>query len=195
VEVSTAAVAADFMEVAEQRFTGEEVSPAEAALGSSADAPTQDIVAAPMQGEATTEVGATMELAAVMDGAAAVTDGVAGIGVEDTATDGVGELALVGRIGVGDGDIRMAPTTTRDITRRDLIILTRPTVLRAIPRAIRILATGTTILHRQIPTHGHSLTRTDPQDTGRHRHRETYSVRTTETLPPRRVGRFCPLTG
>ena len=171
-EVSTAAVAADFMEVAEQRFTGEEVSPAEAALGSSADAPTQDIVAAPMQGEATTEVGATMELAAVMDGAAAVTDGVAGIGVEDTATDGVGELALVGRIGVGEGDIRMPLTTALGITRPVLITLTRTTVLRMILRAIRIPTTVTAILRREIPTRGPCPIRTDLRDPGDHRYPE-----------------------
>jgi hypothetical protein len=165
-EDSTAAVAADFM-AAGQRFTGVEVSAAECTLGLSVDARTADIMVATMEGGATTA------------DITAVTAGAAGIGAMDMVMDGAGELALAGRIGVGDGDIPMAPTTTRDITRPDLITLTRPTVLRAIPRALRIKATGTTILNRQIPTHGHSLTRTGPQDTGRHRHRETYSVRTT----------------
>jgi len=184
-EDSTAAVAADFM-AAGQRFTGVEVSAAECTLGLSVDARTADIMVATMEGGATTA------------DITAVTAGAAGIGAMDMVMDGAGELALAGRIGVGDGDIRMAPTTIRDITRLDLITLTRPTVLRAIPRPIRIKATGATILHREIPTHGRSLTRTVPQDTGRHRRRETYSVRTTETLAPRplrRVGRFCPLTG
>jgi hypothetical protein len=166
-EDSTAAVVvADFM-ASGQRFTGVEVSAAESTPGLSVDARTADIMAAITEGGATTA------------DITAVTAGAAGIGAMDMVMDGVGELASAGRIGVGDGDIRMAPTTTRDITRLDLITLTRPTVLRAIPRALRIKATGTTILHRQIPTHGRSLTRTVLQDTGRHRHRETYSVRTT----------------
>lgn len=181
---STAAVAADFMAVARQRFTGVEVSAAESTPGLSVDALTADIMAATTEGGATT-AGITAVTAMA---------GAAGIGAEDMVTDGAGDLASAGRTGVTGGDIRMAPTTTRDITRLDLITLTRPTALRAIPRAIRIKATGTTILNRQIRTHGRSPTRTGPQDTGRHRHRETYSARTTEALP-RRVGRFCPLTG
>jgi hypothetical protein len=179
---TAAAVAADFMAVARQRFMGVEDSAAESTLGLSVDTRTADIMAATTEGGATTA------------DITAVTAGAAGIGAMDMVMDGAGELASAGRTGATGGDIRMAPTTTRDITRLDLITLTRPTVLRAIPRALRIKATGTTILHQQIPTHGHSLTRTGPQDTGLHRHRETYSVRTTEALP-RRVGRFSPLTG
>lgn len=169
-EDSTAAVAADFMAAARQRFMEVEVSAAESTLRMSVDAGTPDIMAATTEGGATTA------------DITAVTAGAAGIGAEDTVTvDGAGELALAGRIGVGDGDmdIPMAITTAPGITGLDLITITLPTVLRAIPRAIRIKATGTTILRQQIPTHGLSLTRTDPQDTGRHRHRETYSVRTT----------------
>src|SRR5208283_5344393 len=142
-EDSTAAVAEDFMEVvAEEGFTGVEVSTPEATLGT-ADTTTADIVAATM------EAGATA--------------GAEDIGAEDTVTDGDGGLASGGRIGVGD--IRMATTTTLGITRPTLIILTR--TIR-----IRIPTTGTTILHRQIPTHGPSPTRTDPQDTLDPRHRE-----------------------
>jgi hypothetical protein len=192
-EDSTAAAAADFMEAAEQRFMGEGVSAPEAALRMWADAPMADIVAATMDGGATT--GATTEAAAVTAGA---TDGVAGIGAEDTVTDGAGELALGGRIGVGAGDIRMATTTARDITRLDLIILTRTPVLRTILRAMRILATGTAILHRQIPTHSRSQTRTGPQDPGDHPYRGAHLTLATQTLPPRplrRMGRFSPLTG
>lgn len=167
-EDSTAAVAADFMAAARQRFMEVEVSAAESTLRMSVDAGTPDIMAATTEGGATTA------------DITAVTAGAAGIGAEDTVTvDGAGEWASAGRIGDGDMDIPMAITTAPGITALDLITITLPTVLRAIPRAIRIKATGTTILRQQIPTHGLSLTRTDPQDTGRHRHRETYSVRTT----------------
>jgi hypothetical protein len=176
-EDSTAAVAEDFMEVAEG-FTGVEVSTPEATLGTAADTTTADIVAA------------TTEVAAVMAGAAGAgaTAGAEDIGAEDTVTDGAGDgdLASGGRIGVGD--IRMA-TTARGITRPTLIILIR---------TIRILTTGTPILHRQIPTHGPSATRTDPKDPGDPRHREAQPTRTTQTAtsrPLRRVGRFSPLTG
>jgi hypothetical protein len=184
-EGSTAVVAEDFMGVAEQGFTGVEVSTPEATLGTAADTPTEDIVAA------TTEDGATTEVAAVMAGAAGAgaTAEAADIGGEDTVMDGAGDgdLASGGRIGVGD--IRMATTTTRGITRQTLIILTR---------TIRILTTGTTTLHRQIPTRGPSPTRTDPQDPGDPRHQEAQPTRTTQTAtsrPLRRVGRFSPLTG
>ena len=133
-----------------------------------------------------------------MAGAAGATAGAEAIGAEDTVMDGAGELALDGRIGVGDGDIRMALTTALGITRLALIILTRTTVLRTIPRAILILTTGTAILHRQIPTHGPCPTRTDPQDPGDHRYREAERIQTTETAtsrPLRRMGRLSPLTG
>jgi hypothetical protein len=188
-EDSTAAVAADSMVAVGLRFTVVEDSAAGSTLGMSVDARTADIMAAITEGGAT-----TADITAVTVGAMA---GAAGIGAEDTVTDGVvGELALAlaGRTGDGDMDIPMATTTARDITRPGLITLTRPTVHRAIPRAIRIKATGTAIRNRQIPTHGPSPSRTDPQDTGRHRNRETYSARTTEARP-RHVGRFCPLTG
>jgi hypothetical protein len=156
-EDSTAAVAEDFMEVAEPRFAGVEVSMGEPGLGSAADARTAYIVEA-----------ATTEVAAVTAGAEA-TAGAEDIGAEDTVTDGAGDLALGGRIGVGA--IRMAITTIRGIPRLTLIILTR-TVLRTIPRAIRILTTGTTMFQRQIPTRDPCPTRTDPQDPGDHQYRE-----------------------
>ncbi len=186
---TAAAVAADFM-AAGLRFTEVEVSAAESTLGLSADAHTAAIMAATTEGGAT-----TADITAVTDGEAEVTAGVGVIGAADTVTAGAdGESASAGRIGDGDMDIPMAITTAPGITGLDLIILTRPTVLRGIPRALRIKATGTAILNRQIPTHGRSLTRTDPQDMGRRRNRETYSVRTTEALP-RRVREFSPLTG
>ena len=163
-EDSTAAVVVeDFMEAAEEGFTGVEVSTAEAALVTAADIPSADIVAV-----ATT----------------AVTAGAEDIGAEDTVTGGVGDLASGGRI--GDGDIRMATATARGITRLTLMVLTHPTVLRTIPRTIRILTTGTTILRRQIPAHDPRPTRTDPQDPGDPRYRQAQF---------RRVGRFSPLTG
>jgi hypothetical protein len=171
-EDSAAAVAEGFMEVAAEGFTVVEVS-------------TADIVEA-----ATTERGAITE-------AAAVTAGVEDIGAEDTVTDGAGELALGGRIGVGDGDIHMPTTTTPGITRPTLILI-RITVLRTIPRAIRILTTAMTILHRQIPTHGPCPTKTDLQDPGDRRYREAHPIRATEAAtsrPVRRVDRFFLLTG
>ena len=169
----TEAGAEDFMEVAEERSAEVEVSPAEVALGSVADA------------------SATSEVAAVSAGAEE-------IGAEDTVTDGDGDLdlALGGRIGVGDGDIRMA-TTARGTTRPILITLTRTTVLRTIPPGIRILTTGTTILHRQVPRFGLSPTRTDPQDPGDLRYQEAERMQITETAtsrPLRRAVLLSPLT-
>ena len=179
-EDSTAAGAEDFMEAAEPRFAEAEVSPAEAALGSPAD------IAA-----ATTEGGATTEVAAATVGAAGAT-----VGAEDTVMAGAGDLALGGHIGVGDGAIPIA-TTARTTTRPTLIILIHTTVLRTIPRAIRILTTGTTIHRRPIPTDGLSRTRTDRQDPGDLRYREAERMPITETAtsPLRRAGKFSPLTG
>lgn len=179
---STAAVAEDFMEAAEQRFAGVEVSLAAAALGLSADARSADIVAA------------TTGVAAVTAGAAGAT-----AGAEDTVTDGAGELALDGRIGVGDGDIRTL-TITPGITGRTLMMLTRITVLRTIPMAIRIRTMGTTILHREIPMRGPCPTRTARQDPGDHPfpYQEAERIQTMKTTglrPLRRVERFSLLTG
>jgi hypothetical protein len=174
-----AAVEEDFMAAVEEGFRGVEVSTPAATLGT-ADTTTADIVAA------ITEDVATTEVAAVMAGATAAAED---IGAEDTVTDGAGDLASGGRIGVGD--IRMATTTTRGITLPTHIILTR--TIR-----IRILTTGTAILHRQILTQGPSPTRTDPPDPGDPRHREAQPTRTTQTATsPRlhRVGRLSPLTG
>jgi len=189
-EDSTAAVAVDSTEVAEQRFTGEGVLAAEAAPRTSAEARMADIVAATMVGAAITEGGATTVVAGVTAGA---TGGVAGIGAEDMVTDGAGELASGGRIGVGA--ILMPPITVPGITGLILIILTRTMVLRMIPVAIRILTAGTTILRRQIPTHGRSPTSTDRQEPGDRRYLEAHPTRATQTATLRRVGQFCPLTG
>jgi hypothetical protein len=194
-EDSTAAVAADSTEVAEQRSMEEGVLAAEAAPRTLAEARTADIVAATMVGaaitevEVTTEGGATTVVAAVTAGATA---GVAGMGAEDMVTDGVGELASGGRI--GDGDIRMPPITVPGITGLTLIILTRATVPRTIPMAIRILTTETTILPRQIPTHGRSRTRADLQEPGDLRCLEGHPTRATQTAAQRREGQFYPLT-
>ena len=185
-EDSTAAVAEDFMElVAEEGLRGVEVSTPEVTLGMAADTTTADIVAV------TTEDGATTEVTAVLAGAAGAgaTAGAEDIGAQDTVTDGVGDLASVGRTGVGD--IRMATTTTRGITPPTLIILT--SIIR-----IRILTTGTTILHRRILTHRPSPSRKFPSNPGDPRHRETQPTRTTQTAtsrPLHRVGRLSPLTG
>ena len=180
----TAAVAAGFMEVAEEGFTAVEVSTGEAARGTAADTPTADFA------EATTEGAAvTAGAAGAMVGAGEAMAGEEGIGAEDTVTDGAGDgdLASGGRTGVGD--IRMATTTTRGITRPTLIILIR---------TIRILTTGATILHRQILTHGPSPTRTDPPDPGDPRHWEAQATRTMQkatSRPLHRVGRLSLLTG
>ena len=172
-EDSTAAVAAeDFMEAAGQRFTAVEVSLGEAAPGSSADARSADFMAA------TSWVEVALAVAA-------------------GALAGAGDSALGGRIGVGDGDILTA-TTAPGTTGLALIIRTRITVLRTILRAIRIRATGTMILRRQIQTRGPCLTRTDRQDLGDHRYREVERIQTTEAATPQRVGRvgqFSLLTG
>lgn len=180
-EEDSTAAAEDFMEaVAEEGFTGVQVSTPEDTLGMAADTTTADIVVA------TTKDGAITEVAAVMAGATAEAED---IGAQDTVTDGVGDLASVGRTGVGD--IRMATTTAHGITRPTLIILTG--IIR-----IRILTTGTTILHRQILTHRPSPTRDLPSNPGDPRHRETQSTRTTQTAtsrPLHRVGRLSPLTG
>jgi hypothetical protein len=184
-EDSTAEVAEDFMEVAEEVFTVVEASTPEGTLGTAADTPLADIVAA-----------ATTAVAAAMAGVAEATVGAADIG--DTATDGAGDgdLASGGRIGVGD--IRMAMATARGITRLTFMILTHTTVLQTIRRTIRILTTGTAILRRQIPAHGPRPTRTDPQDPGDPRNREVQPTQTTLAATPRplrQVGRFSPLTG
>ena len=177
-EDSTAAVEEDFVAAGEV-FTAVEVSTPEATRGTAGDTTTADIVAA------------TTEVAAVMAGlaGAGATAGAEDIGAEDTVTDGAGDgdLASGGRTGVGD--IRMATTTTRGITRPTLIILIR---------TIRILTTGATILHRQILTHGPSPTRTDPPDPGDPRHWEAQATRTMQkatSRPLHRVGRLSPLTG
>ena len=160
-EDSTAA--ADFMEVAEEGFTAVVDSTAEVILGSAPDTPTAYIVEEALEGGAITEV-------------AAGTVGAEDIGDEGTATDGAGGLALGGRIGVGDGDIRMATTTARGFTRAILIIPTRTTVLRTMRRTIRMPITGTTILRLQIPTHGPCPTITDAQDPGDLRYREAQPI-------------------
>ena len=156
--------AADFMGVADQGFTGVEVSTPEATLPTAADTTTADIVAV------TTEDGATTEVPALWLGRG-LGDGRAGrYWGRGYGYGWAGDLASGGRIGVGD--IRMATTTAQDITRPTLIILTC---------TIPILTTGTTIFHRQILTHGLSPTRTDPQDHGAPRHQEAQPMRTTQT--------------
>jgi hypothetical protein len=189
-EDSTAAVAGDFMEAAERRFTVEGVLAAEVAPRTSAEARTVGIVAAPMQGAATTGAGATTVGEAVT---AEAMGGEADIGAEDMVMDGAGELGLGGRIGVGA--IRTRPITVPGITEVTLIILTRTTVLRMILGATRILTAGTTILPRRIPTHGRSRTKTDRREAGDRQYREEHPTRATQTATLRRVGRFCPLTG
>jgi hypothetical protein len=139
-EDSTAAVAAHFVEVAEEGFTGAEASTAVAALLTPADAPSADTVAA------------TTAVAAAMAGVAEAMAGAAGTGDADTAdTDGAGDLASAsgGRIGVGDwdGGIRMATATAHGITR-PTPILTHTTVPQATRRVIRILTTAALILGR-----------------------------------------------
>jgi hypothetical protein len=214
-EEDSTAAAEDFMEaVAEEGFTGAEVSTAEATLGMAADTTTADIVAATMEDGAITEEGftgvevstpeATLGMAAdtttadiaaatMEDGAitevAAVTAGATAeaedIGAEDTVTDGDGGLASGGRIGVG-GLASGGRIGVGDIRMATTTTrgITRPTLI--IPtRTIRILITGATILHRQILTHRPSPTRTDPQDPGDPRHREAQPTRTKKIATSR----------
>ena len=189
---STVAVAAHFVAVAEEGFTGVEVSTAEAALVTPLVAPSADIVAA-----ATTVAAAMAGVAEAMAGAGGATVGAADIG--DADTDGAGDLASAsgGRIGVGDGGIRMATATTHGITRPTPTILIHTTVLQAIRRVIWILTTGTVILGRQIPTHGPRPARMDPQDPGDPPYQEAHPTRTMQTATSRplgRVGLLSPLT-
>jgi len=122
------AVAADFMEVAEEGFTVVEVLAEEAAatLVSAADIRMAAVIVADMGAEdivaATTVAAVTTAVAAAMDGAGGATAGAAEVGVTEEvgAEAGVGDLDMVGRIGDMAGDIRMATTATR---------ITRPTVI------------------------------------------------------------------
>jgi hypothetical protein len=172
-EDSTAAVAADFMEVEEEGFTAAVAADfMEVEEEGFAAAVAEDFMEVAEEGFTAAVAEDFMEVAEEGFTAAVAED----FGAE-TATDGAGDLALGGRIGAGNGDIRIPTTTARGITRPTLI-LTRTTVLRTILRPIRILTTGTTILHRQIPTHGPSPTRTDPQDPGDPRYREAQPTQT-----------------
>jgi hypothetical protein len=175
---STVAVAAHFVEVAEEAFTGAEASTVEAALLLPADAPSADIVAA-----ATTAVAAAMAgVAEALAGAGGATAGAAGIG--DADTDGAGDLDSASGGPIGDRGIRMATATAHGITRPTTTILTRltrTTVLQAIRQAIRILATATMIPGRQIPTRRPRPIRTDPQGPGDPPHRGAQPTRTTQT--------------
>ena len=124
VEVSTEAVAADFMEAVGVDFTeAEEDSPAG----------TLDLMAAARlvaeDFTAVTVVVDTMVAAVVMDGAVEATAGVDEAGAEDmvtvgTAGVGAGDLAGAGRIGDMAGDIRMATMATQGITRPIMVIRT-----------------------------------------------------------------------
>lgn len=187
----TAGVEADFMELLEEGFAGVEHSTEEAALVLAAQAPTADIAEAVTLGG-----GAITEPGEVTAGAAGAT-----VGAEHmvmAVTDGAGELGMGGRIGVGDGGIRITTTTTRNITRPILIMRTRITGLRTIHRAIPILMAGTTTLRRQLRTHRPRPTRTGRQDPGDRRYREGQPIRTTQTTTSRgqrRAGQYSRLTG
>lgn len=191
-EDSTAAAEEDFMQEGEvaAAFTEVEVPTPEATLRTACTA--ADATTAGMVVVATTEGAAITE---DITEAEVITAGAEDIGEEGTVTDG--DLALDGHIGVTDGDTPI-PTTARGITRPTLIIPTRITVLRAIPRPIRILTAGMTILHHQIPTRHPSPTRTGPQNPGARRYRQAQPTRPTQTTisrPLRRVVRCSPLTG
>lgn len=138
----------------------------------------------------------------VMVGVAA-TAGAAEIGAIQ-ATDGVGDgvLDLGGRIGVEVGDTRMGMATVLGITLPIIHTLTLIPIQRMartmVLLTLRIPATGTTRLPRQIRTLGHSPTRTDRRDPGnllcwKAPPAETTRIGTSQVL--RRVVRFSPLTG
>jgi hypothetical protein len=92
-------------------------------------------------------VGAdTMDTMVATVGTAA-TDGMADIGaIHTTVTAGAGDLALGGRIGVGDGDTRMATATALGITL-PTVTITRRIALRA----THALPTETTTLRHETP--------------------------------------------
>jgi hypothetical protein len=119
-----------------------------------------------------------------------VTDGEADIGaIRATvgAGDGVLDLALGGRMGVGDGDTRMATSTALRIT------LPTPTPTRRIAlRATGVLPMGAPTLRHQIPTR-------NPEATSRSlgNPRQELLARTTRfamSPPLPRALRFCRLT-
>lgn len=138
----------------------------------------------------------------VMVGVAA-TAGAADIGAI-RATDGAGDgvLDLGGRIGVGAGDTRMGMATVLGITLPTIHTLTLIPIQHMartmVLQTLRIPATGTTRLRRQIRTLGHSQTRTNRRDPGSLPCREgppTETTRIGASQVLRRVFRFSRLTG
>ena len=137
-EVSTVAVAADFMEAAGADFTGAaEDSPA-GTLDLMADARlvAEDFAAGLMAATVSTADEASMAAGEVAAGEAEV--GAAEAGAADMVTAGAvgaGDMAGAGLIGDMAGDIRMATTATmvtQGITRPTLTTI--PTRAKAIPR-------------------------------------------------------------
>jgi hypothetical protein len=130
-EASTAAGAADFMEV-EAGFTAVEVLVAAEATLLSVDARLAVDIGAATGGVAFTAAVASMVAAASTVGGASMA---AEVGEEDMVTagaDGAGDLASAGRIGDMAGAIRMATTATiRGITRHTL------TLIRILPMDIQ----------------------------------------------------------
>lgn len=186
----------DFTVVAEA-FTEEEDSTAAALAAATLLMAADDPSAVIMAVDTTADVVVTAH-EVVMVGVAA-TAGAADIGAIH-ATDGVS--ALGGRIGVGAGDTRMGMATVLGITLPIILTLTLIPIQRMartmVPLTLRIPATGTTRLRRQIRTLGHSPTRTDRRDPGNLLSREAPPTETTRIGPSqvlRRVVRFFPLTG
>jgi hypothetical protein len=124
------------------------------------------VTAADIPMPVTMEVATTVDtvvMAGMVVGMVA-TDGMADIGaIHTTVTDGAGDgvLALGGRIGVGDGDTRMATATALCIT---LPILT--TTHMIVLRDTHVLPTGTMTLRLRIPAQSPGATQ---QSLGDHR--------------------------
>lgn len=128
----------------------------------------------------------TMAVATTVDTAA--TDGMADIGaIRTTVTAGAGDLALGGRIGVGDGDTRMATATALGITLPTLTI-TRSIALRA----THVLPTGAMTLRLRIPAQNPGATQQSLRD--RRRTLQASTPRVAMSPLFRRVGRFAQLT-
>src|SRR5437016_12393631 len=104
------------MEAAGEGFTGVEVPPAEVTLVTAAGTPQADIMAA-----------ATTAVTEGLRGVAGATAGASGatVGAVDMGgTAMAGDLPSGGRIGGGDGAIRMATATAPGITMLTIMLLT-----------------------------------------------------------------------
>ena len=181
-EDSTAAVAEDFMEVAEQGFTGVEVSTPEATLDIAADTPTADIVAA------TTEDAATTEVAAVMAGGVGLRPGRKILGPGIRLRMGLGIWLRLAVLGLGISVwLLLQPRYYAPDPYYSYPYYPHPDPNN-----------GDDDPRPADPNARPEPNRKVPSNPGDPRHRETQPTRTTQTAtsrPLHRVGRLSPLTG